>query len=95
MGTAVDVVVSLGPPATVPDIVGQSEADANTAISAAGLIIGTATYAYSDTVAAGYIISQNPTGGTEVPFGSSVDFVVSLGQAAIVPTVAVPCQPAS
>ncbi|MHC4648529.1 MAG: Stk1 family PASTA domain-containing Ser/Thr kinase, partial [Planctomycetota bacterium] len=86
VGSSVDLVVSLGQPA-VPDVVGQTEADANTAITAVdNLTVGTATYEYSDTVAAGNVISQNPAGGTGVAIGSSVDLVVSLGQP-VVPDV--------
>ncbi|MHC4575284.1 MAG: PASTA domain-containing protein [Planctomycetota bacterium] len=59
IGSPVDLVVSSGRP-TVPGVVGWSEADANAAIIAAGLTIGTVAYEYNDTVEAGYVISQNP-----------------------------------
>ncbi|MBN1786898.1 MAG: PASTA domain-containing protein, partial [Sedimentisphaerales bacterium] len=76
----VDMTVSLGRP-VVPDVTGMTPADANTAILAVdNLQVGSITYDYNDYVAAGLVISQNPTGGTEVDTGSSVDFVVSLGQ---------------
>jgi beta-lactam-binding protein with PASTA domain len=80
-GSAVDLVVSLGPleMLDVPDVVGISQADAEAAIAAAGLSVGTVSTAYSDTVPAGEIISQNPVAGTSVPIGSAVDLVVSLG----------------
>ncbi|MHC4573198.1 MAG: PASTA domain-containing protein, partial [Planctomycetota bacterium] len=64
----------------VPNVVDMNEADANSAITAAGLTVGTISHVYSDTVAAGYVISQNPAGSTQVPIGSSVDLVISLGQ---------------
>jgi hypothetical protein len=41
--------------------------------------VGTTSGNYSDTVPAGYVISQNPTAGTEVPAGAAVDLVISLG----------------
>jgi beta-lactam-binding protein with PASTA domain len=80
VGSFVDLVVSSGPPVVVPDVVGQSAADANSDIAAAGLQTGTLTYEYSDTVDAQTVISQNPISGTWVSAGSSVDLVVSLGQ---------------
>jgi beta-lactam-binding protein with PASTA domain len=79
-GTAVDLVVSLGPSAIVPDVISLTEAAASTAITTATLIVGTVTYEHSDTVANGLVISQSPVGGTTVTAGSAVDFVVSLGQ---------------
>ncbi|MHC4575283.1 MAG: PASTA domain-containing protein, partial [Planctomycetota bacterium] len=79
IGSPVDLVVSSGPPVTVPDVGGRNEADASSDITAAGLIVGTVTYAYSDTVAAGDVISQSPIGGAVVSVGSPVDLVVSSG----------------
>ncbi|MBN1930451.1 MAG: PASTA domain-containing protein, partial [Desulfobacterales bacterium] len=80
LGTAVDLVVSLGPVMVpVPGVVGQPQADAETTITAAGLIVGTVTTANSATVPAGNVISQNPVEGTAVILGTAVDLVVSLG----------------
>jgi hypothetical protein len=64
----------------VPDVVGLTEADANTAINAVdNLFIDVVIYQYSDTVPAGLVLSHDPTAGTLVPTGSSIDLVVSLG----------------
>ncbi len=71
---------------TVPDVVEMALADANTAIVTASLTVGNITTAYSDTIAAGLVISQNPIGGTVVDVGSAVNMVVSLGQP-VVPDV--------
>ncbi len=64
-GTAVDLVVSLGPVqlTTVPDVVGLDQATAESSIVSASLMVGTVSTANSDTVSAGNVISQNPTGG--------------------------------
>ncbi len=70
----------------VPNVVGLTHADANTAITEAGLIVGTITNDYNDTVAAGSVISQHPAGGTAAAGGSDVNFVVSLGRP-VVPDV--------
>jgi hypothetical protein len=70
----------------VPNVIGLTEGDANSAIAAAGLIVEATTYEYNDTVTAGYVISQNPAASTTVPLYSSVDLVVSQGQP-VVPDV--------
>jgi beta-lactam-binding protein with PASTA domain len=79
-GSAVNLVVSSGPPpATVPNVVGQTQSAATTAITGAGLVVGTVTQQPSSTVPAGRVISQSPTGGTSVAAGSAVNLVVSSG----------------
>ena len=88
-GTPVDLVVSLGvEPVLVPDVVNQPQAAAEAAIVAATLAVGNVTSAYSDTVAAGNVISQNPIGGASALPGTPVDLVVSLGvEPVLVPDV--------
>jgi RHS repeat-associated protein len=79
-GTAVDLVVSLGPATVnVPDVVNRPQAEAESLITAAGLRLGTISTENSETVEAGLVISQNPGAGTSVPQDSSVNLVVSLG----------------
>jgi beta-lactam-binding protein with PASTA domain len=85
VGTSIDLVVSSG--VTVPNVVGQSQAEAITTIqNVAGLGVGLITTAPSDTVAAGLVISQDPAGDTNVSGGRSIDLVVSAGRP-IVPGV--------
>jgi beta-lactam-binding protein with PASTA domain len=87
-GTSVALVVSLGPASvTVPNVVGQTQAAAQSAITSAGLTAGTITSVSNATVAAGSIISQSPIGGSSVAVGTPVAIVVSLGPAGGVPTV--------
>jgi len=82
-GSAVDLVVSSGapPPAqvAVPNVVGQAQAAATSAITGAGLTMGAVTQQSSSTVAAGNVISESPPAGTMVASGSAVDLVVSSG----------------
>ena len=86
--TAVDLVISRGPPqTTVPDVVGKTQADAAAAILAVQLTVGPVTSQYSTTVPAGRVISQTPAAGTTVNAGTAVSLVVSLGAPA---QVAVP-----
>ncbi|MCX5632521.1 MAG: PASTA domain-containing protein [Phycisphaerae bacterium] len=77
-GTAVDIVVSLGLP-IIPDVTGKAQAVAEANIVAATFTVGNVTTAYSDTVAAGNVISQLPIGGTAATSGTAVDLVVSNG----------------
>jgi beta-lactam-binding protein with PASTA domain len=81
-GTAVDLEISLGAEvsdATVPSVVGFSEADGRGAITAAGFIVGRVTTKHSPTIPSGVIISQNPNGGIVAARGTSVSIVVSSG----------------
>ena len=78
-GSQVAVFIGEVEQAAVPDVVGRSESDATTAITGAGLTLGTRTEIASDTVPAGSVISQSPAAGTDVDKGSAVDIVVSLG----------------
>jgi beta-lactam-binding protein with PASTA domain len=62
----------------VPNVVGQTEADANTAITELGLVAAK-TEASDDTVPAGSVVSQDPAADTMVDVGSAVNIVVSTG----------------
>ena len=64
---------------TVPNVVGQKDADVQNAIKSAGLSVGTVTYEYSDSVAQGIVISQSVDGGKKVSAGTTVDLVISNG----------------
>jgi beta-lactam-binding protein with PASTA domain len=87
-GSAVNLTVSSGPPTTtVPNVVGDTQAVATTAITGAGLKVGTVTTVSNSTVAAGVVISQSPApGGPAVADGSAVNLTVSSGP----PTTTVP-----
>jgi len=63
----------------VPDITGKQQDDADAAIKKAGLR-PSAQKAYSDTVAKGAIVLQNPAAGASVSPDSLVSYVVSLGK---------------
>jgi hypothetical protein len=78
--TSVEI-MSGTPPAsvTVPGVVGLAQADAQAAITGAGLTVGTISNATSATVAAGQVISQTPGGGSSALAGSAVSLVVSSG----------------
>src|SRR5437762_5674716 len=79
-GAAVNLVVSSGAPAptpvAVPNVVGQTQAAATSAISAAALTVGAITQQSSSTVASGSVISESPAAGAGVARGSAVHLVV-------------------
>ncbi len=89
-GSAVALVVSSGVcNVTVPNVVGQAQAEAAAALADAGLAAGTAIPQCSNTVAAGLVINQGIEAGQQVPFGSPVALVVSSGLCSVpVPNVA-------
>lgn len=70
---------------TVPDVVGETQAQGTTDLEAVGFVVALAT-SYSSIVAAGLIISQDPAGGVDYPEGGTVTIVVSLGDAPVVDT---------
>ena len=63
----------------VPNLGGLTEAQARDSLTSKKLSAGNVTHQNSDTVAAGMVISQNPSRGTTVTEGDSVDFVISDG----------------
>jgi hypothetical protein len=74
------------PTVSVPNVVGQTQAAASTAITGAGLVVGTVTQQASSTVSSGMVISESPAAGASVASGASVALVVSSGA----PMLAVP-----
>jgi Dockerin type I domain/PASTA domain/Divergent InlB B-repeat domain len=64
---------------TVPDVVGDAVGAATSAITGAGLTIGTQTLATSYQVPAGRVVSESPAAGTLVAPGAAVNLVVSSG----------------
>lgn len=64
---------------TVPNVIGQADGDAQNAIAAAGLNVGTVTYDWNDSVPEGLVVSQSIDGGKKVAAGTSVGLVVSQG----------------
>ncbi len=65
--------------ALVPDVVGQPQAAASTLIGGAGLLVGTITEEYSNTVPSGTVIAQNPSAGSYAAPGTAVALTVSKG----------------
>ena len=77
--TKITIYVSTGAgKVTVPNLVGKSQEDAESALSAVGLS-GSASEEYSDTEA-GKVISQEIDSGEKVDKGTTVSYVVSKGK---------------
>ena len=66
--------------AEVPALIGQTQAAAESDIVAAGLIVGEVTSVYSNTVPAGYVITQYPIDGNNLIKYSNINITVSIGQ---------------
>ena len=79
-GTKVTIYVSKGEDTvSVPGIIGLTQADAQSRLSANNLNVGTVTQAESSQYAAGVVISQDPAESTSVSKGTYINFVVSTG----------------
>lgn len=77
--TAINVTVSQGrEPITVPDLSAKSAEEAKNTIEALGLV-ATPSEEFSDTVAAGSVISQQPQANSTLHRGDALAYVVSLG----------------
>jgi eukaryotic-like serine/threonine-protein kinase len=76
-GTGVTLFISSGPaPKAVPDVTGQSQSDATSALDSAGFKVS-ATTQTSTATTAGNVISQDPGAGTSEPLGTTVTIVVA------------------
>jgi serine/threonine-protein kinase len=78
-GTTVTLFVgALPPPVPVPNVVGDSQADAQTALTKAGLTLAPnpQTQSTNDPNQVGKVISQNPAANTNAPANSPVSIVI-------------------
>ena len=78
-GQEVDIIVSKGPKTkkvSVPTVTGATFENAQNALTARGLSVGSVTKQQSSQ-AAGPVISQSVAGGSEVEAGTSVDLVIA------------------
>jgi serine/threonine-protein kinase len=87
--TAVTLVVSKGPaPVSIPALNGQTVSKATSLLAKIGLKLEIADEIYDDASVAGQIISTNPSAGTQVKKGATVNVTVSKGPSLIpVPNV--------
>ena len=80
VGSEVKIIVGTGPSTVeVPNVTGNTPAQAAEILREAGLRLGSQSQDYSNGVAEGSIIYQDPTGGEGAEQGSAVNVTVSLG----------------
>ncbi|HUH04892.1 MAG TPA: Stk1 family PASTA domain-containing Ser/Thr kinase [Kofleriaceae bacterium] len=76
-GAAITVVVSTGPPtATVPSVVGLTEANAINTLRSQGFVANVTEQETSDPAEDGRVISQDPAGNSTAEQGSTVTIVI-------------------
>lgn len=79
-GTAVDLVVSLGPEAVkVPDVAGKSSDEAILELARSSFTNIETLREFSPTIPLGFVIRTNPTAGQEVPKETTILLVISDG----------------
>jgi beta-lactam-binding protein with PASTA domain/tRNA A-37 threonylcarbamoyl transferase component Bud32 len=77
----------LGGDVSVPDVVGQTTAQATQTLQNDHLTVGTTSTVVSSTVTSGVVMDTDPKAGASVSKNSAVDLVVSAGPAVSVPSV--------
>jgi eukaryotic-like serine/threonine-protein kinase len=77
-GSPVEVLLSSGPAQVrIPQVTGESQAQATAALTAVGLSVGSVSSQVSAGQAAGTVLSQSPAAGTSVTTGHKVNLVVA------------------
>ncbi|CAB4879211.1 unannotated protein [freshwater metagenome] len=78
--STVTLTVSKGPERyTIPNLAGQTVADAQAAITGLNLVVGTSTENFSSTVGKGLVATSTPKAGTKVKRNTKVNLVLSKG----------------
>ncbi len=80
-GSKVNVTLNGPSLVTIPDVTGQTEAQALQALQSAGFATGPSKQAFDAKIPVGNVISQDPPAGTQAAKGSTVTLTVSKGQA--------------
>ena len=79
-GTQIALVISSGPPkVSVPNVVGLEQLEAENTLTTSGLAVGNISSSTSPNVPVGFVISQEPSPGDEIPEGSPVNLEISSG----------------
>jgi len=89
INTSVEIFVSSGKPlVSVPNVVGQSQDSAKSALQGAGFQVSTNTQ--SSSAKAGNVINQDPAGGSQAASGSTVTLTIATAPTNTTPTATVP-----
>lgn len=87
VGSEITIIVSLGPEVIdVPDVTRRRFEDAQAALQAAGFAVERQDQP-SQSVQAGFVMSQNPQGGGRVAKGETITLIVSAGDVVAFPDV--------
>lgn len=79
-GTSVDLVVSKGPePITIPDVSGETEEDATSALEDLGFEVKTGTPVHHDSIPKGSVVSTSPAISETATKGDTITIVLSKG----------------
>lgn len=81
-GTTIKVIISNGPEDTkvaVPNLLGKTEAEADTELQNFHLIKGTVDWDYSDVYPEGKVMSQSYSAGLKVERNTAIDIIISKG----------------
>ena len=68
----------------VPDVIGMSQAEAESALAGVSLVVGTLGQEYHATIPTGYVIHSEPVVGSIVQPGSAVNLMISIGPYTVV-----------
>ena len=79
--TAQNFTLTVAEPVIVPEVIGETQTDAESQITSAGLEVGTTSEDFHISVPPGLIAYQSPAADTAVESGAEVDLVLSLGPA--------------
>ena len=91
--TTVNMAISRGPTASVPNVTGQVRGEAEKALQGAGLVLGNVAKAFDATIPADTVVSQDPVPGASVEPNAEVSLVISQGPAFTVKAPRVTKQP--
>jgi len=72
--------VVITPTVTVPNVVGLSDGSARSAITSAGLRVGSVSLRFNCSIPVGTVLGQNPGSGAQAPLGSSVNLTEDTHQ---------------
>jgi YD repeat-containing protein len=75
--------LAVGDPVEVPDVVGQTEAGAESTLTGAGLLLGSRLRRSDPAVPAGQVLAQEPPAGAVADLGASVRVTLSSGPSAL------------
>lgn len=85
----IKMTVSIGPKSgTVPDVSNNDQDTASSVIKNSGFVVGSKTPKFSDTIPKDYVISTDPTAGSTLTVGGTINLIISKGPE--IPNITIP-----